>query len=34
VRAYGQRKKLQADELGIAPSRKTEAMLKELGARG
>jgi DNA-binding SARP family transcriptional activator len=34
VRAYGQCKKLLADELGIAPSRETEAMLKELRARG
>jgi DNA-binding SARP family transcriptional activator len=34
VRAYGPRKKLLAEELGIAPSRETEAMLKELRARG
>jgi DNA-binding SARP family transcriptional activator len=34
VRAYGQRKKLLAEELCIAPSRETEAMLKELRARG
>jgi DNA-binding SARP family transcriptional activator len=34
VRAYGQCKKLLADELGITPSRETEAMLKELRTRG
>jgi DNA-binding SARP family transcriptional activator len=34
VRAYGQCKKLLADELGIAPSRETEAMVKELRAGG
>ena len=33
VRAYGQCKKLLADELGIAPSRETEAILNELRAR-
>jgi len=34
VRAYDQCKKLLAVELGIAPSRETEAMLRELRARG
>jgi DNA-binding SARP family transcriptional activator len=33
VRAYGQCKKLLAEELGIAPSPETDAILKEVRSR-